>query len=243
MLTATGFIVICVAASSTCTANAVASPPRPCGPTPSMLTAADSSDSSCAPSGSSQWEPKRPRRSDLGQVHAQVRRAADADADDRRRTGLAAGVEHAIHNEGPDRIDPLSGDSHLEPRVVLGAAALGDHFDPTTFEIRCVVDMDHRHADAARRVLVLARQRMHDRRAQRVFARRTLAAAADRMLHRRAVDLDVATDGDVVNGNARILAEQVVGCFRDRDVADHRREHALRLGSSSRAARAWRSPP
>ena len=47
------------------------------------------------------------------------------------------------------------------------------------------VDVDHRHADAARRVLVLARERMHDRRAQRILARRALAAAADRRLQRR----------------------------------------------------------
>ena len=35
MFTATGFIVMCVAAVSTCTAKDVESPPRPCGPTPS----------------------------------------------------------------------------------------------------------------------------------------------------------------------------------------------------------------
>ena len=39
MLTATGFMVMCVAATSTCTANAVESPPNPCGPTPNMFTA------------------------------------------------------------------------------------------------------------------------------------------------------------------------------------------------------------
>src|SRR5213076_742409 len=53
MFTATGFIVMWVAAVSTCTANAVESPPSPCGPTPSMFTAGPSSSSSLAPSGSS----------------------------------------------------------------------------------------------------------------------------------------------------------------------------------------------
>jgi hypothetical protein len=57
MLTATGFMVMWVAAVSTCTANAVESPPSPCGPTPSMLTASVSAVSSFAPSGSSQREP------------------------------------------------------------------------------------------------------------------------------------------------------------------------------------------
>ena len=57
MLTATGFIVMWVAASSMCTANAVESPPSPCGPTPSWFTAADSCCSSVAPSGSPQALP------------------------------------------------------------------------------------------------------------------------------------------------------------------------------------------
>src|SRR5438105_864504 len=39
---------------------------------------------------------ERPRRSDLGEVHAKVRGAADTHADDGRRAGLAAGLEHAI---------------------------------------------------------------------------------------------------------------------------------------------------
>ena len=51
------------------------------------------------------------------------------------------------------------------------------------------VDVDHRHARAARRVLVLARERMHDRRAQRMLARRALAALADRGFSAGAVDL------------------------------------------------------
>src|SRR5687768_4098371 len=68
MLTATGFIVMCVAASSTCTANAVESPPSPCGPTPSRFTAAVSSVSSFAPSTSSQWLPS-------GRVAARFARA------------------------------------------------------------------------------------------------------------------------------------------------------------------------
>src|SRR5258706_2491683 len=58
MFTATGFIVMCVAAISTCTANAVESPPRPWGPTPSMFTASARLASSAAPSGSAQAVPR-----------------------------------------------------------------------------------------------------------------------------------------------------------------------------------------
>ena len=66
-----------------------------------------------APSGSAQCEPSGARRRDLGEVDAQVRRAADADADDRRRAGLAAGVEHAVDDEGLDRVDAFGRDRHL----------------------------------------------------------------------------------------------------------------------------------
>src|SRR5690242_8422269 len=53
---------------------------------------------------------------------------------------------------------------------------------------------------------------------------------ADRFLQRDAVDLDAAADPDVVDRDAGVLAEQVVGVLGDRDVADHRAEHALRAG-------------
>src|SRR5437588_7537955 len=63
-----------------------------------------------------------------------------------------------------------------------------------------------------------------------MFARGALAAAADRFLQSHAVDLDAAADPDVVDRDAGVLAEQVVGGLGDRDVADHRAEHALRAG-------------
>ena len=104
MLTATGFIVMCVAASSTCTRNAVERPPSPCGPMPSALTASRQlAPRSCAPSGSAQSVPERPRRGDLGEMHAQIRRAADADADDGRRADAAAAFDHAVDDEALDR--------------------------------------------------------------------------------------------------------------------------------------------
>ncbi len=93
---------------------------------------------------------KRARRCDLGQMHAQVRRSTDAHADNRRRARPAPCVEYAVDDKGPDRVDAFGRNGHLEPRVVLGATAFGDHFDPQAFEIRSVVDVDHRHTDSAR---------------------------------------------------------------------------------------------
>src|SRR5207248_7479629 len=58
---------------------------------------------------------ERPRRGDLGEMHAKIRGAADADADDGRRAGLAAGIEHAIDDEGLDGIDTFRGYRHAQP--------------------------------------------------------------------------------------------------------------------------------
>ena len=57
MFTATGFMVMWVAATSTWTRNEVERPPRPCGPIPSSFTASDNSSSILAPSGSLHVEP------------------------------------------------------------------------------------------------------------------------------------------------------------------------------------------
>ena len=54
-----------------------------------------------------------------------------------------------------------------------------------------------------------------------MLAGRALAAAADRLLHGDAVELDVAADRDVVDRDAGVLAQQVVGALGDRDVLDH----------------------
>src|SRR5207253_9126509 len=59
---------------------------------------------------------------------------------------------------------------------------------------------------------------------------RALAAAPDRLLGREAVDFDAAPDPDVVDRDAGVLAEQVVGVLGHRDVADHGAEHALGAG-------------
>ena len=221
---------MCVAASSMCTANAVASPPSPCGPTPSRLTAAESSASSCRAVGIGAVRAERARRRALRERDAQVGRAADADADDRRRAGLAAGREHAVDDERLDRVDAFGGDRHLEERVVLRAAALGDHLDDerrraSSTKSTWITGTSMPHDVCSLR----ARERMHDRRAQRMLARRALAArggsppsvAGPSTSTLRPID-------DVVDRHAGVLAEQVVGALGDRDVGDHRAEHALR---------------
>ena len=59
---------------------------------------------------------------------------------------------------------------------------------------------------------------------------RALATPPDRSLERHAVDDHGAADGDVVDWNARVLAQQVVRLLRDGDVAYHDAENGLRRG-------------
>ncbi len=163
-------------------------------------------------------------RRDLGEMHAEIGGAADADAHYGRRADLAAGLDDAVDDEGLHPADAVGGNAHLEERSVLRAASLGDHLDAQRLLAVVEIDIDDRDKAAAGGLLVLAGDRMDDGRAQRMLLRRAHAAAADRRLERRAVELDVATDDDVVDRNAGVLAEQVVGALGDHDVLAHRRQ-------------------
>ena len=187
MLTATGFIVMCVAASSTCTANAVASPPSPWGPTPSRLTADESSSSSSRRSASAQCVPR-------GRTAARLARCTHRSAVPPTPTPTMVGGQvrpPASSTQSTTKVltasDTVRRHGHLEPGVVLR---------PTAFResSRCAGRRSrprHRSRSPARRcrrmLRVVARQRMHDRRAQRMLARCALTAAADRRLERNAV--------------------------------------------------------
>src|SRR3954469_24480909 len=173
---------------------------------------------------------ERTRRRDLGDVHAEVRGAADANADDGRRTDPPAALDHLVDDEALDRLHAVGGNQHLQERAVLRAGALRDHLDLDGLAAPVEIDVDDRHADAAGGLLVLAGERMHHRRAQRILGGGPRAAAADRLLHRRAVELDVLADDDVVDRNAGVLAQQVLPLLGDHDVLDHGVEHGTTGG-------------
>src|SRR5688572_7172458 len=172
---------------------------------------------------------ERPGRGDLGEVHAQVGGAAYANADDGGRAGLAARVQHAVDDEGLDGVDAFGGNRHAQPRVVLRPRAFRDHFDHQRFFFR-KIDVDHRHAAPGRVLLVHPRGRMHDRGAERVFLCRARAPAPDGVLQPRAVYLHAAPDPDVVDRDAGVLAQQVVGVLGYGDVAHHGAKHSLGAG-------------
>src|SRR3954453_15519310 len=71
---------------------------------------------------------------------------------------------------------------------------------------------------------------MHHGGAQGMLARGALDATADRLFQSDAVDLHVAPDGDVVDRDAGVLAEQVARALGDPDVLHHGLEDGLRRG-------------
>jgi hypothetical protein len=66
---------------------------------------------------------------------------------------------------------------------------------------------------------------MHHRAAQGVFAGRSFAAAPHRLHQRMTVHHHITPDHHVVNRDTRVLAQQVIGRLRDRDVGHHGGEH------------------
>ena len=56
-------------------------------------------------------------------THARKQAELAGRLDDRRQR------EHAVDDEGPDRVHALGRDGHAQERAVLAAAALGDHLD------------------------------------------------------------------------------------------------------------------
>ncbi len=149
--------------------GAVAAQP-PCGPTPSWLTAADSTRSSSAPSGIVAAGAQRARG---GAARARTHRS-DVPRRRRRRRWWAdrscrRAAINAVHDEGLDGVDAFRRHGHLQERIV---------FEPLPFGI---ISMERRSGassksiwmtediEAARRMVVPARQRVHHGRSQRMF--------------------------------------------------------------------------
>ena len=215
MLTAIGFIVMWVAASSMCTANAVESPPRPCGPTPSRFTAtARACTSSAAPSGiGCRRVPSSSRRRTLReQRRARSEVPPTPDADDRRRAGLAAGREHAVDHEGLDRVDafgresPSSGTSCSPSRCPSGSSRSAS-VSGVSLKSRCGSPAPRCRRSCARSCASAGARPScaAGTRASRVRSRGELAcfSAWPSTSH-------VAADPHVVDRHAGVLAQQVV---------------------------------
>ena len=84
---------------------------------------------------------------------------------------------------------------------------------------------------------VLARDRVDGVRAQRVLDRRALGAVVERLVDPRRMEREVLADAAGVDGDAGVLADEVLLVVGDLDVADDRLQHALTGTEVSRSPR------
>ena len=168
----------------------------------------------------------RPRDRFLREVHRVVGRAADPDADDPRRARLAARADDRLEHELLDPLDAVGGDAHLQEAHVLGARALRDALHVEPVPVRDEFPVHDRQAVAGVRTGVLPRDRVDGVRAQRMLQRRALGAGFQRRVNVGRVEREVLADTACVNGDAGVLADEVVLVVRDLDVLDDRVEHA-----------------
>src|SRR6185312_4422082 len=146
----------------------------------------------------------------LREVHRIVGRAADADAHDPRRARLAAGSDDRLQDELLDPLHAIGGDAHLQEAHVLGAGPLRHALDVQAVPILDELPVHDRQAIADVRPGVLAGDRVHGIRAQRMLERRPRGAVAERLVDARWMERKVLTDTGVVDGDARVLADEVL---------------------------------
>jgi hypothetical protein len=163
----------------------------------------------------------------LGQVHRVVGRPTDPNADDPGRTGLAAGADDRLEDELLDPLHAVGRDAHLQEAHVLRAGALGNALDVEAVPVRHELPVDDRQPVAGVRPGVLARDRVHRVRAQRMLDRRTLGPGFQRLVDPRRVEREMLADPAGVDGDARVLADEVLLAVGDLHVLEDRREHTL----------------
>ena len=162
----------------------------------------------------------------LGEVHRVVGRPADADADDPGRARLAARADDRLEHEPLDPVHPVGGHAHLQEAHVLGARALRDALDVQPVPVGDELPVDDRQPVADVRAGVLARDRVHRVRAQRVLDGRARGAVAEALVDPGRMEREVLADPAVVDGDTGVLADEVLLRVGDADVAVDRLEDA-----------------
>src|SRR5512141_940858 len=103
----------------------------------------------------------RPRDRLLGEVHRVVGAAADTDADNAGRAGLATGTDDRLEHEFLDALHPVGRDAHLEEAHVLAAGSLRHALHVESVPVRDELPVHDREAVARVGPGVLARDRVH----------------------------------------------------------------------------------
>ena len=169
----------------------------------------------------------RPRDRLLGEVHGVVGAAADADADDPRRARLPAGADDRLEDELLHALHAVGGDAHLEEAHVLAARPLGDALDVEPVPVGDELPVDDRQAVARVRPRVLARDRVHRVRSQRMLDGRALRPDLQRGVDARRMQREVLADAARVHRDPGVLADEVLLRLRDLDVLEDRLQHPL----------------
>ena len=138
------------------------------------------------------------------------------------RARLPARVDDRLEHELLDPVDAVGGDAHLQEAHVLGAGALGHALDVEAVPVGDELPVHDRQPVADVRARVLARDRVHRVRAQRMLDRRALGARLQRRVDPGRVEREVLPDAAGVDGDAGVLADEVLLLVGDRDVlVDH----------------------
>ena len=121
-----------------------------------------------------------------------------------------------------------SAGTHIFRKLMFSRArALRHALDVEPVPVRDELPVHDRQAVADVRAGVLARDRVHGVRAQRMLDRRARGAVAQRLVDPRRMEREVLADAAVVDGDAGVLADEVLLAVGDVDVAVDRLEHAL----------------
>src|SRR3954452_21416279 len=171
--------------------------------------------------------PDRPRDRLLREIHRVIGAAADPDADDAGRAWLAASADDRLEHELLDAFHAVGGDAHLQERHVLAAGPLRHALHVEAVPIRDELPVHDREAVTGVRPGVLARDRVDGVRAERVLDRRALGAGLERRVNSCGVQGKMLADAARVNGDAGVLANEVLLGVRDLDVLEDRLQNAL----------------
>src|SRR6266446_3733805 len=169
----------------------------------------------------------RARNGLLGEIHRVVGAAADADADDAGRARLATGADDRLENELLHALDAVGGDAHLQETHVFATRSLRHALDIKAVPVGDELPVHDRQAVAGVRSGVLARDRVHGVRAQRMFDGGALRACLEGSVNSGRMQGKTLADATRVDGDSRVLADEVLLALGDVDVLENRLQHAL----------------
>src|SRR5580765_982108 len=158
----------------------------------------------------------------FGEIHRVVGAAADADADDAGRAGLATGADDRLEYEPLHALHAVGGDAHLQEAHVLAAGSLGHALDVEAVPLGDELPVNDRQSVAGVRSGVLARDRVHRVRAQRMLDGRALGTGLEGGVNSGRMQGKMLAHTAGVDGDSGVLADEVLLGLRDGDVLQDR---------------------